>query len=118
MHLTLPFPPSVNRMYRVFRGRAIISRVGRAYRAAVCEQLAGHDPIQYRCAVSIIAHPPDNRRRDLDNLLKAALDGLVHGGVLGDDSLIDLLAIARGSVKRNGELDVRIQPVDPEVTYG
>jgi crossover junction endodeoxyribonuclease RusA len=110
--LVIPFPPSVNRMYRVFRGRAIVSAVGRAYRAAVTEALAGTPKTAGRVSVRIVAHPPDNRRRDLDNLLKASLDGLVHGGALEDDSQIDDLRIVRGENKRHGELSVVIQPVE------
>lgn len=109
--LTLPFPPTVNTYYRAFRGRAIISAAGRAYRAAVNERLHGMSPLTCRVRIRIVAHPPDNRRRDLDNLLKASLDGLVHGGALADDSLIDDLRIVRGENRRNGELTVFIEPV-------
>lgn len=41
--------------------------------------------------VEIEAFRPDKRRRDLDNLLKATLDGLAHAGVYEDDSqIVDL----------------------------
>lgn len=117
--LTLPFPPSVNRMYRVFGNRSILSAAGRAYRAAVTEALAGTPKLLGRVSVAIVAHPPDNRRRDLDNLLKASLDGLVHGGALEDDSQIDDLRIVRGENRRHGALSVLIHPLgDPEVTVG
>ena len=44
-----------------------------------------------RLRVEIEAFRPDKRRRDLDNLLKATLDGLAHAGVYEDDSqIIDL----------------------------
>jgi len=39
------------------------------------------------------------------------LDGLVHGGALEDDSLIDELLIIRGEVRRNGELSVFLEPM-------
>lgn len=112
--LVIPFPPSVNLMYRVFRGRAIVSREGRAYRQAVTEALAGTPKATGRVSVRIVAHPPDNRRRDLDNLLKASLDGLVHGGALEDDSQIDELRIVRGDVVRHGSLTVLIHPLGVE----
>jgi crossover junction endodeoxyribonuclease RusA len=98
-------------MYRVFRGRAIVSAIGRTYRKAVTEALAGTPRVSGRVSVRIVAHPPDNRRRDLDNLLKASLDGLVHGGALEDDSQIDDLRIVRGENKRHGELIVLIHPI-------
>jgi crossover junction endodeoxyribonuclease RusA len=36
-------------------------------------------------AVYVFAHPPDRRKRDLDNITKALLDALVRAGVLKDD---------------------------------
>lgn len=108
--LILPWPPSVNRMYRVFRGRSIISREGRDYRERVVAMVKAQEAplIACRCAVDVLAYPPDRRRRDLDNVCKALLDGLVHGGALADDSLIDLLSIRRMGRKEGGEVWVRI----------
>jgi crossover junction endodeoxyribonuclease RusA len=41
--------------------------------------------------VEIAANQPDNRRRDLDNYLKAPLDALMSAGVYEDDSqIVDL----------------------------
>lgn len=50
-----------------------------------------------RLKVDIIAYPPDKRRRDLDNLLKAPQDSLQHAGVFHDDSQIADLRIRRGT---------------------
>lgn len=92
--LTLPWPPSVNRYWRTFRGRMIISAEGRAYRVAVAEQVAAQGAAMHyagKLVVEIEAWRPDNRRRDLDNLFKAALDGCTHAGVWADDSnIVDL----------------------------
>ena len=91
INITLPWPPSVNRYWRTFRGRMIISAEGRAYRKAVAEQVllqGAAKNIQEKMIVEIEAFRPDNRRRDLDNLLKAALDGCTHAGVWEDDSKI------------------------------
>jgi crossover junction endodeoxyribonuclease RusA len=52
------------------------------------------------------AFPPDARRRGLDNLLKAPLDGLQHAGVVVDDSQFDALSIKRMQSVA-GELDGR-----------
>ncbi len=92
--LTLPWPPSMNTYWRTFQGRMIISAKGRDYRKAVAEQVmlqAGALNYQGKLRVQIEAFRPDNRRRDLDNLLKAVLDGCTHAGVWEDDSnIVDL----------------------------
>lgn len=91
---TLPWPPSLNKYWRTFKGRMIISAKGRDYREAVIEQIklqGGAYGYKGKLVVEIEAYRPDKRRRDLDNLLKAALDGCTHAGVWEDDSnIVDL----------------------------
>ena len=58
--------------------------------------------------MTILAKPPDRRRRDLDNILKALLDSIVHAGVIEDDSQIDEIQITRGDVVADGAVVVRI----------
>ena len=95
IEITLPWPPSVNTYWRTFRGRMIISAKGREYREAVGRLLVNSniDPCLGKVKVDIVAYRPDNRRRDLDNLLKAPLDALTHAKVWEDDSLISDLRI-------------------------
>ena len=92
--LILPWPPSVNRYWRTFQGRMIISAEGRSYRKAVADQVLiqrGAKHYAGKLSVNIEAFRPDKRRRDLDNLLKATLDGCTHAGVWEDDSnVVDL----------------------------
>jgi len=92
--LTLPWPPSVNTYWRTFQGRMIISEKGRQYRKDVADQVLiqrGSENFAGKMRVEIQAFRPDNRRRDLDNLLKAILDGCTHAGVWVDDSnIVDL----------------------------
>jgi crossover junction endodeoxyribonuclease RusA len=72
----------------------IISAKGREYRKAVADQVliqSGAKNLAGKLLVEIEAWRPDNRRRDLDNLLKAVLDGCTHAGVWEDDSnIVDL----------------------------
>jgi crossover junction endodeoxyribonuclease RusA len=94
--LTLPWPPSVNTYWRNFNGRTIISAKGREYREVVVHNLSyDPDPEFFIGAVKveITAYRPDNRKRDLDNLLKAPLDALSHAGVWQDDYQITDLRI-------------------------
>jgi len=94
IEFTLPWPPSVNTYWRNFDGRMIISAKGREYRETVGDQMTVQRMVKH-CSgplrVVIEAWRPDKRRRDLDNLLKATLDGLAHAGVYEDDSqIVDL----------------------------
>jgi crossover junction endodeoxyribonuclease RusA len=114
IQITLPWPPTVNTYWRVFNGRSILSEAGRRYRVAVAEQVliqraAKH--ITQPMRVEIEAFRPDKRRRDLDNLLKAILDGLAHAGVYGDDEQIHDLRIF-WAPEIGGMVKVRIEVIE------
>jgi len=100
--IELPYPPSANRYYRHVGFRTLISREGRRYRGRVCSILAaaGMKPVDGLLAVGLDVHPPDRRRRDIDNLQKSLLDALEKGGAYHDDSQIkELLTVMREPVK-------------------
>ena len=111
--LTMPWPPSVNKYWRTFQGRMIISAEGRSYRKAVADQVLiqrGAKHYTGKLCVVIEAFRPDNRRRDLDNLLKAVLDGCTHAGVWEDDSnIVDLRIYWADTV--GGMLKVKVSEV-------
>lgn len=119
IELTLPWPPSVNSMWRTPRsgplaGRTLLSEEGRRYRkevdAAVLRQ--GRPAIgTARVAIDIEVRMPDRRRRDLDNLPKAVLDALTHAAVWEDDSQIDDLRVWR-SERDGGVLVVRLRALE------
>lgn len=67
--------------------------------------------IDGRVAVSVLAWMPDHRRRDLDNLLKATLDALVHAGVIFDDGLVDDLRIRRAGYRLGGAMSVTVTQI-------
>jgi crossover junction endodeoxyribonuclease RusA len=109
--IELPWPPSVNSYWRNIGSRAIISKPGRQYRQAV--QVAvliagGRRNMLGSLSVRILAYPPDKRRRDLDNVLKAPLDALAKCGVYEDDSQISKLSIERMGPTKPGCLLVEI----------
>jgi len=110
VEVTLPYPPSVNHYYRRVGHRTLISREGRAFREEVCAILAeaGIKPLSGSLRLQIDVHPPDRRRRDIDNVQKALLDALEHGGAYKDDSQIVKLEIEKREPRVGGKTIVRI----------
>lgn len=111
----LPYPPSANGYWRSFRGRQIISERGREYRkqglAMIAEQGIA-DLMECALSVAIELYPPDKRRRDIDNGMKALLDLITHAGVWVDDSQIKRLAITMHDPDHeySGTATIQIKP--------
>lgn len=111
--LVLPYPPSVNHYYRNVSGRTLISAAGRAYRVRVAVEMSLQrpkpirGPMRGRLRLEIEISPPDRRRRDLDNTIKAVQDSCQHAGLYLDDSQIDDIRIWRVTPKPGGQVRVR-----------
>ena len=117
MTLTLPYPPTTNHAYTVARGRKVKSAAARKYQADVMLVCAASTRLRdaswsklTRFAVRIIVHPPDNRKRDLGNTEKLAIDA-VFGWLGLDDSQVDDLRLVRDEVQTGGLLVVEIETV-------
>jgi crossover junction endodeoxyribonuclease RusA len=111
--LTLPYPPSVNTYWRKWNNRMVLSPKGRDYKLKVKYEIA-QNPIKTlygRLSLSAYIYPPDNRRRDLDNVLKGILDALGDGAVYQDDSQIDILHVERYSKIHEGCVVVDISEI-------
>lgn len=91
----LPYPPSVNRLYRSVNGRSILSKVGRDYYANVVPiaEAAGVN-VRGPYVLSITAHRPDRRKRDIGNLEKIVSDTLAKAGVVENDCLCEAIVSA------------------------
>ena len=114
IELELPFPPSVNHYYRRVGFRTLISREGRRFREKVCGLLAraGVGPMTGPLVLEIEYYPPDQRPRDLDNLQKALLDALQHGGLYKDDNQIVTLIVEKREPVDGGKTLLRIRGAD------
>lgn len=90
MKYEIPWPPSMNRLWRAVGGRVILSKEGREYYARAREVLTPQVKFRHEAQVRVHVdfYPPDRRRRDLDNLLKAVLDAGTKCGVWRDDSQV------------------------------
>lgn len=112
IELELPYPPSVNHYYRHVGPRTLISRQGRDYRARVCAIMRSMRicPLDGDIEMFVDLYPPDSRKRDLDNAMKALWDSIQKGGGYHDDSQIKHCdAYMREPMKPNGKAIVRIQ---------
>lgn len=115
----LPWPPTVNSYYGYTRGIKYITKGGRLFRERCEKDLVEQNAIVrlgHRINVEVVLFPPDGRRRDLDNHMKALLDACTVAGLWEDDSLIDQLTILRGEVVKGGLCQLEINPAGPVVT--
>jgi len=107
----LPWPPSVNRLWRQGRGRVHLSPEAREWREEAQWRLrlrwGRQEALEGPVVVHILAVPPDNRKRDLDNLGKSVLDAL-QGVVLADDSQVRRLLLDRTEPQPGGWVLVRV----------
>lgn len=112
----LPWPPSLNRYYRHVGPRVLISREGRKYRRMVVSRLAGLRKLDGRLKLYGEFYPPDNRRRDLDNVgSKIIEDALMAAGLFEDDSCIKEIHIKMLSpIPPDGLIHIELTQLDAE----
>lgn len=104
----MTYPPSVNNYWRRWKGKTVLNDKGRAYRAAargLTDVCFGDSLVR----VSLFFVMPDNRRRDLDNCLKAVFDAIGHAGIYSDDSQVTQLMASKVGVKAPGWVDVVLE---------
>lgn len=115
IEFVLPYPPTVNTYWRRRGSTYFVSKSGERYRrdvALIVRQQRLKLNLSGRLAIKIIAEPPDKRRRDLDNILKAPLDALTHAGLLIDDEQFDEINIVRGLPVPGGRLGIKITELE------
>jgi len=86
----LPYPPSVNAAFRNVSGGGRKRTDGyRKWRKHAAEEIMVQRPAKFKghYILRIKARRPDNRKRDIDNLIKPISDALVAAGVVKDDDL-------------------------------
>jgi crossover junction endodeoxyribonuclease RusA len=93
--LNIPWPPSANRIWRNVNGKTLKSAEYRQWLsiAALSTRMQRPKPVAGRYRLTVIATRPDNRRRDLDNLLKPVCDLLTTMGLIEDDHLAQEIRI-------------------------
>jgi len=122
LELALPWPLSVNRIWRAFGERVLLSAAARAYGRSVSSALpTGRiaPPIDGRLAVTILLCPPrsiSDSVWDIANREKLLCDALTKNKVWRDDSQIDWIAMVRGPAFATGRAFVRIDVYHTEPT--
>ncbi len=92
--IELPWPPSVNHIWRRWGHRTLLSKAGRVFYKAtepiIAVAMLEADVTTLTCPVALALglHPPTRRVIDCDNRIKPAQDALKRGGLLLDDSQI------------------------------
>lgn len=118
--LTLPYPPSANHLWRNVSGKTLKSEEYRKWLALASALVMSQRPKAVRggYSLTVIATRPDNRRRDLDNLIKPVSDLLKFSGVIEDDSLARSIFIGWSDegVVRDGCIIAQIEPATKPVT--
>ena len=111
----IPYPPTINTYYRHFRGRTVLATKGREWQnAAYYDLLGGGAIVGLRGPVSVEldVYPPDNRVRDLDNIIKPVLDLLEIAGFIENDVQVARLVVTRRNVRPPGRVMIRISEWD------
>ena len=94
--LLLPYPPSVNslwrhagkRTYRTAKYMSWVEEAGKHIAKQDTPETIAH-PVKIELAIG----RPDKRRRDIDNLIKSVLDILCHHQILEDDHWVHHLDV-------------------------
>jgi len=112
--LRLPFPPSLNRIWRAVQGRVVLSAAAREWTVAAANAMPRGrvpPPLEGRLAVTMLLAPPASygkRKFDIANREKILCDLLTKQRVWLDDEQIDVLLIMRGEARDKGYVDILI----------
>lgn len=115
--LTLPAPPSINRLWRVRGSIVYKTKLYTDYKQAVMDVVKKSGylnlKLETRLYYEAVYYPPDKRKRDIDNFCsKALLDSLTSAGVYVDDSQIDIIHYQRGPVVKDGKIEIIIREIE------
>lgn len=116
VRVRLPWPPSVNNLYRSFKGRNILSKPVRAWKGEANASIMMQRPQKMKgpVALTLFLTPPNKRKRDADNYLKIVLDALTDMQVIEDDNntIVKTITITwLSSDKNNASVQVYIRNI-------
>ena len=114
--ITLPYPPSVNHLYATVRGRRVLSKEGRQYKAttAALAYAAGVRPLAGDVTLIVHLYRPQ-KSGDLDNFLKSLQDAL-KGVAWIDDKQVKRIEAERFEDKLNPRAEILVKEIGKAVT--
>lgn len=99
LELMLPYPPSINRLYRAGRKGYWMTKVGADFKQKVLEVVINAKSPTFDTSnwlvVTILMFPDTNRRRDVDSGIKIILDSLQLANVFENDYQVRKLIVER-----------------------
>ena len=112
------WPPSINRYWRAWRNRMVVSKEGKDYKRHMRKHLMlqlRHDelplyPEPKKLECMIIAYPPDLRKRDSDNISKVLLDSL-NRIIWEDDVQLYRIIVEKVYSKEKGYCLVKVREI-------
>lgn len=115
--VVLPFPPSANRYWRVFRGHPVTSAEARQYKLLVARHAfdCGLRPLEGDVELELLFFRPA-LRGDLDNRLKVVLDTLSaskempNGIAYRDDAQVKRIIAEQDDDKEEPRVELWVQP--------
>jgi len=119
MNLTLPYPPSANRYWRVWNGRAVKSEEARNYQTAArlvgLQQKAkqGVRGLESGPVKVLIRVYRPAKRGDLDNALKVLFDAMAGVAYLDDSQVVEIRAL-RFESKSNPRVEIEVERAETE----
>jgi len=81
---------SVNKYYRSWQGRVLISKDGREFKKEIDVYLNNYKKIKGKIYLKLILHFKDKRKRDVDNYAKVLIDCLKNKLFEDDDQIYQL----------------------------
>lgn len=111
---TVPYPPSANRYWRVWRGHAVLSNEARAYKRSVCLALkaSGVKPLDGPLRLVLRVYRP-RKAGDLSNRIKVLEDALQDAAFEDDAQIVSIVA-DRFDDKARPRVEVEISEVARE----
>lgn len=121
-HISLPWPPYLDKYGEYRYGRSHIKKEKQTYQKRVAsiiqserrlgitmEELAIVWPLRSKLRVIVHTHPSEARERNIADILQMVLEGLGGADIYKDSSQIDDLRILRGSITRNAHIVLTIE---------